>query len=129
VLGASIKIAFKLHAANRSLQQANELVWDDSMYRLYGLRQEDFEGAYQAFLRCIHPLDAARVDEEIHAALRSEKYYTSEFRIIKPSGSIRSIQTNFQTFRDQDGHPQRIIGTNIDITERKRSEEEEMMLN
>ena len=101
----------------------NEVVWDDSMYRLYGLRREDFEGAYQAWLRCVHPDDAAQADEEIQAALLCEKEYASEFRIVWPDGSVRYIQVVSQIFRDKEGNPLRMIGTNMDITERKQMEE------
>jgi PAS domain S-box-containing protein len=101
----------------------NNLVWDESMYRLYGIHQGDFAGAYQAFLACVHPDDAERVDQDVQAAIRGEKEYAPEFRIVWPDHSIRFIQANSKTFLDQDGNPQRMIGTNIDITERKQAEE------
>lgn len=37
----------------------NELVWDDSMYQLYGIRKNDFGGAYDAWIGTIHPEDKA----------------------------------------------------------------------
>ena len=100
----------------------NELVWDESMYRLYDIRQEDFAGAYEAWLRRVHPEDAARVDGDIQAALRGESEYAPEFRVIHPDGAVRFIQAASKTFRDQDGRPVRMIGTNLDITERKVAE-------
>ncbi len=130
VLFASIKMAFRLHAANQAVRCANEslekeilehkqteerlrqsddrlrhatlaasigvwdwdvahneLVWDDSMYRLYGVRREDFTGAYQAFIRCVHPDDVALVNAEIQATLGGENEYATEFRIVRPDGS------------------------------------------
>ncbi len=106
----------------------NVLIWDDSMYALYGIRKEDFSGAYDAWSRTIHPEDKARTEEVIQAALRGEHEYSPEFRILWPDGSIRHIKADSQTFRNQDGNTLRMVGTNIDITERKRAEEEKARL-
>jgi PAS domain S-box-containing protein len=100
----------------------NQLVWDNSMYRLYGIPEGTFGGAYEAWARTIHPEDKEYTEGEIQAALRGEREYAPEFRIIRPDGSIRYLKAVSQTFRDEDGKPLRMIGTNIDITERKRME-------
>jgi PAS domain S-box-containing protein len=100
----------------------NELVWDDSMYHLYGIQKEDFGGAYDAWIRTIHPEDKARTDGEIQSALRGEREYAPEFRIIRKDGSIRYIKADSRTTRDRNGKPVRMIGTNIDITELKQAE-------
>jgi PAS domain S-box-containing protein len=106
----------------------DRLVWDDSMYRLYGIRREDFAGAYEAWIRCVHPDDAKRAGDAIQAAIRGEKEYAPEFRIVWSDGSIRFIQAASRTFRDKDGKPLRMIGTNIDITGRKQAEAERELL-
>ena len=98
----------------------NELVWDDSMYQLYGIQKGSFGGAYDAWLRTLHPDDKAYTDGEIQAALRGEHEYAPEFRIVRPDGSIRYIKADSQTIKSSEGKPLRMIGTNFDITERKR---------
>ena len=107
----------------------NELVWDESMYQLYGLRSGDFGGAYDAWIRTIHPEDKAYTDGEIQAALRGEREYAPEFRIVRPDGSIRHIKADSHTTHDREGKPLRMIGTNIDITEHKQVEAKIRMLN
>ncbi len=102
----------------------NELKMDDSMYKLYGIRKEDFGGAYDAWARTLHPEDKSYAEGEIQAALRGEHEYAPEFRILRPDGSIRHIKADSKTIMDDDGKPLRMIGTNIDITERKLSEQE-----
>ncbi len=102
----------------------NELLWDDSMYHLYGIQKGEFGEAYDAWISTVHPEDKAYTDGEIQAALRGEREYAPEFRIVRPDGSIRHIKADSQTFKDRDGKPLRMIGTNIDITERKLAEEE-----
>ena len=104
----------------------NELAWDDSMFRLYGIRREDFSGAYQAWIRCVHPDDAKTTEDATQAALRGEKEYAPEFRIVWPDGSVHYIQAAARTIRDKNGKPLRMIGTNIDITERKQLEVEKI---
>jgi PAS domain S-box-containing protein len=107
----------------------NELVWDDSMYKLYGIQKGDFGGAYDAWIRTIHPEDKAHTDGEIQVALRGEREYAPEFRIIRTDGTIRHIKAVSRTTRDQEGKPLRMIGTNIDITELKQAEMSIRMLN
>ncbi|MES9991516.1 MAG: AAA family ATPase [Candidatus Thiodiazotropha sp.] len=102
----------------------NELQMDDSMYKLYGIRKQDFGGAYDAWARTLHPDDKSYAEGEIQAALRGEHEYAPEFRIIRPDGSIRYIKADSKTIMNDAGKPLRMIGTNIDITERKLAEQE-----
>jgi PAS domain S-box-containing protein len=108
---------------------SNELVWDDSMYQLYGIEKGGFGGAYDAWISTLHSEDKAYTDGEIQAALRGEREYAPEFRIVRPDGSIRYIKADSKTIHDRAGKPLRMIGTNIDITERKQAEEEIRRLN
>ena len=62
----------------------DRLVWDDGMYALYGVRREDFDGAYAAWSNAIHPEDRARAEQAIQDALHGVREYAPEFRIILP---------------------------------------------
>ena len=104
--------------------QKNELVWDDRMYKLYGIQREDFAGAYEAWLAGVHPDDRALSNEISQQARLGEKEYDTEFRIILPTGAIRAIKAYGQVIYDAQGNPTRMIGVNYDITERKRVEEQ-----
>lgn len=101
----------------------NHLVWDEAMYRLYGLRAEDFGGAYEAWTGALHPADKARTEGEIQAALRGEREYAPEFRVVWPDGSVHHIKAASQTIFDAEGHPLRMVGINYDQTERKLAEQ------
>ncbi|MRR51586.1 MAG: PAS domain S-box protein [Rhodocyclaceae bacterium] len=107
----------------------NELIWDASMYRLYGRREGDFGGAYDAWLSAVHPEDKAYADAEIQAALRGEREYAPEFRVIWPDGSVHHIKAASRTLRDETGAPLRMVGINYDLTERKHAEEIQRRLN
>lgn len=102
----------------------NVLAWDESMYALYGIHSEDFGGAYDAWSRTLHPDDREFTEGEIKAALRGEREYAAEFRIVRPDGTIRTIKAYSKTYLDADGHALRMVGTNFDITDLKRIEVE-----
>ena len=101
----------------------NELVWDDRMYELYGIKREDFCGAYEAWLAGIHPDDRDASNEVSQQAQRGEREYDTEFRVVWPDGTIRHLKAHGLIIRDPSGKPLRMTGINYDITERKRAEE------
>ncbi|QLG45572.1 PAS domain-containing sensor histidine kinase [Costertonia aggregata] len=100
----------------------NELVWDDNMYRLYGIKKEDFNGVYEAWQAGLHPDDKEQGDKEIALAISGEKEFDTEFRVVWPNGEIRYIKANAVTQRDNEGRAIKMIGTNWDITESVRAE-------
>jgi len=101
----------------------NHLVWDDQMFRHYGITRDQFCGAYEAWTAGLHPEDRKRGEEEIKMALRGEKEFNTEFRVVWPDGNIRHMRAMAQVQRAASGEPQRLIGTNWDITDQKRAEE------
>ena len=107
----------------------NQLLWDDAMYRQYGIAKEDFGGAYEAWSQCLAREDFERTTADVAAALRGEREFASEFGVRWPDGSIHYIRGIAQTIRDPDGHPLRMVGVNYDITEQKLAAEEIMKLN
>jgi PAS domain S-box-containing protein len=97
----------------------NEIVWDDQMYSLYGLNTGEFGGAYEAWLNGVYPEDQGPSNEVSAAAVRGEREYDTEFRVLWPDGSVHWLKANGQVFRDENGTPLRMIGVNYDITESK----------
>ncbi len=101
----------------------DSLIWDERMYQIYGIREKDFGGAYEAWQQCLHPDDLNRAVAEVTAAERGEKPFDTEFRIIRPDGEIRHIRAFAKVIRYEDGNPIRMTGTNQDITERIKAEQ------
>jgi PAS domain S-box-containing protein len=102
----------------------NILDWDDQMYKLYGIKKEDFPKAYEAWLQGVHSDDREYSDLISQQAIRGEKAYNTEFRVVWPDRSIHWIKASGQVFFDENHTPVRMVGVNFDITERKQSEEE-----
>ncbi|HSL06283.1 MAG TPA: PAS domain S-box protein, partial [Nitrospiraceae bacterium] len=103
--------------------QKDELVWDDRMFALYGVKKEEFGCIYDAWLSGVHPDDRARCNEAIQQALCKEKPYDIEFRICWPNGTVRVIKADGQVQWGTDGTPLRMTGVNYDITDRKQAAE------
>ena len=100
-----------------------KLIWDDSMFRLYGITPNDFAGAYEAWQAGVHPQDLPRVEAEVRMALRGEKEFDTEFRVLWPDKSVHWLRAHAMVRYDALGKPVRMLGTNWDITERKHAEE------
>ncbi|MCB1279274.1 response regulator [Prosthecobacter sp.] len=105
------------------------LVWDDSMYQLYGITAETFTGAYEAWEAGLHPDDKTEQAERLQKALRGEADFDTEFRVVWPDGTVRHIKANGTVQRDSDSKAVRMIGTNWDITEAKLAAEKLQAMN
>jgi PAS domain S-box-containing protein len=101
--------------------EADRLVWDDWMYRIYGVEASEFGGAYEAWRNGLHSEDRARAEAEVGAALASGASFDTEFRINRPDGATRVIQAKAQVLQDAQGKPVRMIGVNIDVTETRQA--------
>ena len=81
--------------------EQDRLVWDDSMYRLYGVRKEEFGGAFDAWSQCLVPEDRERATGDVEAALRGDR----EYRVRLP-GAARGRRRPHHSRCGAD-HPQR----------------------
>lgn len=100
----------------------NILTWDEQMYKLYGVDSSNFEGAYEAWERGLHPKDSERASNEVQLAINGEKNFDTEFRVITPKGEIRHLRAFAEVIFNEDGKSQRMIGVNWDITKEKENE-------
>jgi PAS domain S-box-containing protein len=91
--------------------------WDAKMHRIFGTRPEDFSGTREDFIKRVHPEDhdAALGRGEVFEADRLA--YTNTFRIIRPDGAVRLLESHTRYFYDAKGVPVRFVGINRDITE------------
>lgn len=102
---------------------ANELLWSDEVYRIFGLDPQEFGSTYDAFLASVHPEDRESVQEAVNRALTdAEAGYNIEHRVARPDGSQRVVHERADVTFDPAGRPVRMIGTVHDITEQKTAE-------
>jgi diguanylate cyclase (GGDEF)-like protein/PAS domain S-box-containing protein len=100
----------------------NKLVWNSQMYELYGIRDDDFSGAFDAWQKGLHPDDRARAEADFSGALTGSNEFHPEFRVVWPNGEVHDIQAHAVVTRVGEGPGTRVTGVNWDITEDKRAE-------
>ena len=61
--------------------------------------------------------------QAVAEALRGGRRYDVEYRVVRPNGTVRLVQSQGDVMRDESGRPRRMFGTVQDITERKRAEQ------
>jgi len=69
----------------------DELVWDQRMFDLYGIREKDFDPHIKGFEACIHPDDRAAVLASVQSCIKSRSAYRAVFRIVDMDGRSRFI--------------------------------------
>ncbi|HEY0817547.1 MAG TPA: PAS domain S-box protein [Rhizobacter sp.] len=98
--------------------------WSDEVYRIYGLDPAGRSPAYDEMLaKCIHPDDAAALNETFLRAVARHEVYEFTHRIVRPDGSVRWVHDRAQPYVDANGKLLRYIGATLDITERREMEE------
>lgn len=102
----------------------DRVIWTPELEALYGLAPGGFEGRYESWARRVHPADLPLAEASLWDAARGGKPFHAEFRAIAPDGAERWLLAAGDLYRDANGEPWRIVGVNIDITERKRLEQE-----
>jgi len=102
--------------------EKNILNWDAVMYQLYGLEKSNFKDLYEAWLSRVHIDDRSHIDGEIQAALRHEREYCPEFRILWPDSSVHYIKAVSKTSFNKAGEAIRMVGVNYDITDHKNTQ-------
>ena len=106
----------------RCFRGSGEGLGGEQMYRLYGITADQFDGAYKSWQAGLHPDDVAHGNAEIQLAVRGEKNYDIEFRVVWPDGSIHHLRARGIVQRDGTGQHAQMLGTNWDITGSKQVE-------
>jgi PAS domain S-box-containing protein len=100
----------------------NEIIWTPELEALYGLPGGGFEGKYENWAQRVHPDDLPHTEANLLAATNGGPAYNIEFRVVWPDGSSRWMLGKGEVVEYVDGQASRLIGVNIDITERKEAE-------
>jgi len=103
--------------------KTNELYWSDETYRLLNHKPQEFKPRYEDFLNILHPEDKNMVLKAVDSALKGKAEYNIDHRIVLHTGETRYINSQGELTRDDKGSPIHMMGTMIDITERKKTEE------
>lgn len=135
---STVQFEQRLRARERDLEEAQRIAhlgnwvsdfeqdvihWSDEVFRIFGYPPQCWQPTERAFMEAVHPDDRASVREAIDASIRNPDVpYDVEHRIVRPSGQVRHVSQKGAIRVNQQGHPISMIGTVLDITERKLAE-------
>jgi PAS domain S-box-containing protein len=88
---------------------------------LYGAPLNGLNQEYEDWTKHVYPEDLSKTMREVEQGLATGEH-ESEFRISQKDGSIRWLYSKGKVFYDEKGAPLRLVGVNMDITERKQAE-------
>ena len=108
--------------------QTGEVACTPELVALYGLPIGGLD-TYQNWLEMLHPDDRAVTEQQVKAAGASGEELNIEFRICRPDKSVGWIACRAKVFPDDRGLPLRMIGVNVDISDRKQAEEARSQIN
>jgi PAS domain S-box-containing protein len=98
--------------------------WSATNEELYGLPAGGFGGRYEDWEQAVHPDDRDRAENDRRRAVADGTELDTVFRIVRPDGQTRWIASKGKVFYAGDGEPLRVLGASVDITDRKRTEDE-----
>lgn len=101
---------------------SDRLRWSKETYRIFGVDHNEFGATYSDFFNLVHPEDRKSVKSAVERSLYGGRPCQAVFRILRPDGSTRFIHCRADIVRDVAGRIIRLIGTCLDVTERKESE-------
>jgi len=107
-----------------SMEIDTRKVWVSAETRQLFHFAPDEELNYESFLRVIHPEDREMVDQAVQQALQSGEKLHVDYRIVFNDRNIRWIAASGQRYLDSTAGLDRLMGVAIDISERKRLEEQ-----
>ena len=99
------------------------ITWSDEAYRIFGLEPRGRVLHLSELPALIHPEDQQIMTAAIAEALRGERRYDVEYRVIRRNGEVRVVHSQGDVTRDETGRPRRMFGSVQDITERKLAEQ------
>jgi len=99
------------------------LYWSEECYRIWGFDPVQGLPDREIATQRIHPDDRERVDNEVEEARRQKRDYALEFRIVLPDGTVKYLECDEHHLFSERGELVETMGTNVDVTERKRAEE------
>jgi PAS domain S-box-containing protein len=102
--------------------------WSEECYRVLSFDPQDGLPRFEDFFQRIHPDDQPGFRELIETAIREKAEWKADYRIVHPDGPVRDIHVLGHPVLSTSGHLIEFVGTVIDVTERKRAEQERAKL-
>jgi diguanylate cyclase (GGDEF)-like protein len=102
--------------------KSNYLTWDATMFEIYGFAPV-VRMPYARWSATVHPEDLPFVEATLRKVIDEKGRGTAEFRIISANATTKNISAIEGAVLDDGEKVSRVIGVNIDVTERAKAEE------
>ncbi|MEO8407488.1 MAG: histidine kinase, partial [Oxalobacteraceae bacterium] len=99
------------------------LRWSDELFRIGGYPPQVVAPSIAKAVQAIHPKDRSAVYRVIRRAIEHGAKFSRPVQIIRPDGTIRHVRFQGIVLYDQNNQPQTVVGSVLDITDFKRTEE------
>ncbi|HBL58719.1 MAG TPA: PAS domain S-box protein, partial [Cyanobacteria bacterium UBA8803] len=103
---------------------SKNIIWNDNHFTLLGLAPYSIEPSYELWRSHVYPDDIVWVEQRFLASMENRTDYTAEYRVVHPDGSVHWLMGRAKAIYDESGRPVRSLGVLLDISDRKRTEEE-----
>jgi PAS domain S-box-containing protein len=121
-------------AETQKLTHTGSWAWDprshtalycsEEMFRIFGLNPKVDLPTRKTFRQRVHPEDRDRVDERFLRSLREKVDSFDDYRVVMPDGIVKYVNSLGHPVLDENGELIEFVGTAVDVTERKRAEQE-----
>jgi PAS domain S-box-containing protein len=112
------------HTGTWAFNETRTLYWSEESYRIWGFDPLQGLPSREAMWQRVHPDDRDWVRQEAQDARRQKRDYAVEHRIALPDGTVRYIEAAVHFAPSADEERFEVVGTHVDVTERKRAQEE-----
>ena len=102
--------------------RSDQVTWSDELYRIFGVKRDQFEATFDAYLELVHPHDRRRVNDEIRRAIDNATRCVFEHRILLDDETARTLRCHGEPVTDEKGKVVRLFGVCQDVTELADSE-------
>jgi PAS domain S-box-containing protein len=98
--------------------------WSEECYRVLSFDLRDGLPRFEQFFQRIHPDDRPSLWKLTQTAIREKAEWKADYRIVHPDGAVRDVHVVGHPVLSSSGDLVECVGTVIDVTERKRAEQE-----
>ena len=103
---------------------SGEIKWSREHFRILSVDPDHEKPSLALFWSLVHPEDRALLEKAVDQAVHEKADFEEEYRIVVPDGTVKYIRGIGRAVLDESGELIEFIGTTMDITERKRGEDE-----
>ncbi|MDT5062094.1 MAG: hypothetical protein QOH63_2553 [Acidobacteriota bacterium] len=101
-----------------------KVTWSDELWRIFGLKPRACGLSFEEYLAMVYPDDHDLVKSINELSQQANKDFGYDYRIILPDGSERVLRANGRVICDTHGQMVKVMGTDQDITEQRRIEDD-----